>query len=335
MAAPRPRSVTLACLYAGLGAAFLFMSLLSVLWDWGSIALQEQIADVLDEQPLSGLGLDVQTVLDGLRWVLLAGVVASIAGMVFAVFAFRGDRGSQIGLTVLCGLAALTFLASGLVGFLPALIAVVCIALLWNADSRRFFTGEEQPLELGAAPAVRQQPPAAPHQPSPAAPPAGGWSGPPAPAPAQLPPYLPARRPASVTLSLLLTGIGAALVAGFGTLSLLVVTLGREEYERTLNEQGFMQDVLRSSRISADDAIAIITWSAVAWVVLALIALAVTLWAAARRSPAARKALFALSVVTLVVSVLFFPLGLLWTAAAIVVLVQVSKPDAKAWFSAA
>ncbi|MFD1859313.1 hypothetical protein EHW97_02040 [Aeromicrobium camelliae] len=334
MAAPRPRSVTLACLYAGIGAAFLFMSLLSVLWDWGSIALQDQIADVLDQQPLAGLELDVQTVLDGLRWVLLAGVVASIAGMVFAVFAFRGDRGSQIGLTVLCGLAALTFLASGLVGFLPALIAVVCIALLWNADSRRFFAGEEQPLELGAAPAVRQQP-SAPQTAHPAAPPPGGWSGPPAPAPAQLPPYLPARRPASVTLSLLLTGIGAAVVAGFGALSLLVVTVGRDEYERTLNEQGFMQDVLRSSRMSADDAIAIITWSAVVWVVLALIALAVTLWAATRRSPAARKALFALSIITLVVSVLFFPLGLLWTAAAVVVLVQVSKPDAKAWFGAA
>ncbi|RLV54935.1 hypothetical protein D9V41_14045 [Aeromicrobium phragmitis] len=330
MAAPRPRSVTLACLYAGLGAAFLFTSLLSALWDWGSIALQDQIAAVIEEPPLAGFDLDVQTVLEGLRWVMLAGVVASIAGMVFAVFAFRGDRGSQIGLTVLCSIAALTFLGLGLVGLLPAMVAVACIALLWNAEARRFFSGEEQPLELGAAPAVRQQP----SRPAQSTPPAAPTSGAPAPQPPrQLPPYLPPRRPTSVTLSLVLTGIGAALVAGFGVLALLVVTLGRAEYERTLNEQGLMQDVLRSSGISADDAIAIITWSAAAWVVLALVALAVTLWAATRRSPAARKALFAMSVVTLVVSVLFFPLGLLWTAAAVVVLVQVSKPDAKAWFS--
>lgn len=331
MAAPRPRSVTLACLYAGLGAAFLFLSLLNVLWDWGSITIQEQVAEALRTQPLSGLGLDLQNVLDALRWVLTAVVIGSIAAMVFAVFAFRGDRSSQIGLTVLCGLAALMFLASGLVGLLPAMVAVTCIALLWTPDARRFFAGDEQPLKLGAAPAVRQQRSPAAH-PALQGPGATGSSSSP---PAGPPPYRPGRRPASVTLSLLITGIGSGLAAGFGAITLLVVTLGRAEYERALNEQGTMQDILRSSQISAEDAIAIVTWSSAVWLVLAVVALAVTLWAATRRSPGARKALFAMSVVTLVVSLLFVPFGLLWTAAAIVVIVQVSKPDARAWFASA
>lgn len=320
MAAPRPRSVTLACLYAGAGAAFLFVSLTSVLWDWGSVAMQDQIAEMLQEQPLARLDLSVQSVLAILRWVFLAGVVGSIAGMVFAVFTFRGDRSSRIGLTVLCGLAALTFVGLGLAGLLPAMIAAAIIALLWNREARRFFAGEEPPLELGAAPAVQApRPPAAPSA-------ASSEAVPP-------PPQVGVRRPGSVTLVLLLTGIGAVIVAAFAAVSLLVVTAGRGEYERALSEEGLTQDLLRSSQINADVAIAIITWSAVVWLVLAVAGVAIALWAATQRSVAARRALFTMAVITLVVSVLFFPLGLPWTAAAIVALVQLSKPDAKTWFS--
>ena len=332
MAAPRPRSVTLACLYSGCGAAFAFIILVSQLSSWGSVQMQEQIEQLLAEPPLSAMSLSVDTTLEWLRWMVLAGVVGTIATMVFAVFAFRGDRGSRIGLTVLCALAALLFVTMGLVGILPALLAAMCVGMLWQRESRRYFAGEEPPVELGAAPSVpAQQSSHAPPQVEAPRPPdsAGqGYAHPVLPPPSARP-----GRPKSVTAALLVAGIGSAVVAGVAALLLLTVLVGgRAEVERARQEQGMLSDLIAESGFTVDDLMRLMLVSAAGWLLLSLVGMAVSAWAFAHRSPVARIALVVVCVLTIAASIVFFPVGLPWTAAAVVVIVLAHREEARAWY---
>ncbi|MBM9465269.1 hypothetical protein JL108_17610 [Aeromicrobium sp. YIM 150415] len=329
MAAPRPRSVTLACLYAGCGAAFAFIILVSQLGSWGSIQMQEQIEQLLAEPPLSATSLSVDTTMEWLRWMVLVGVVGTIATMVFAIFAFRGDRGSRIGLTVLCSLAALLFVTMGLVGILPALLAAMCVGMLWQRESRRYFAGEEPPVELGAAPSVTapqsQTPPPVQEQ-RPSA--QQGYAQSVAPAPSAR-----AARPKPVTAALLVTGIGSAMVAGVAALLLLTVFVGgRAEVERAWQDQGMLSDMIAESGFTVDDLMRLMLVSAAGWLLLSLVGMAVTAWAFAHRSPVARIALVVVCVLTIAASIVFFPVGLPWTAAAVVVIVLAHRQEARAWY---
>lgn len=321
MPAPRPRSVTLACLYAGFGAAFGFVSLVSLLGGWGSVEMQDQIGDVLSEPPLASSDLSVDYVLDVLRWVAMAGVVACIAAMVFAIFAFRGDRGSRLGLTVLCALAAAVFLMLGLYGIIPAMLAVTCIVLLWTRDARAYFSGEEPPVQLGAAPSVTEQP----------RPEHAVMTQQPLPSTPSLP-SAPDRRPRSVVAALVITMVGSVLVAGLGGLTLLSVLVGRAELERSWEQPGLTRDLAQASGLSLDDMIRVMVAFAVGWLVLCLVGMIVAFWGLMSRSPAARIGLLVMTIVSLVVSLLFFPVGLPVSIAAVVVLVQLNKADARAWY---
>ncbi|OUZ12894.1 hypothetical protein BHE97_00035 [Aeromicrobium sp. PE09-221] len=333
MAAPRPRSVTLACLYSGCGAAFVFIILVSQLGSWGSVQMQEQIEQLLAEPPLSATSLSVDTTLEWLRWMVLIGVVGTIATMVFAVFAFRGDRGSRIGLTVLCSLAALLFVTMGLVGILPALLAAMCVGMLWQRESRQYFAGEEPPVELGATPSV-------PAQQSPHAPPQITAQRPQASSAHQgyaqtMPPPPSARsaRPKSVTAALLVTGVGSAVVAGVAALLLLTVLVGgRAEVERAWQQQGMVSELIAESGFTVDDLMRLMIVSAAGWLLLSLVGMAVTAWAFAQRSPIARIALVVVCVLTIAVSIVFFPVGLPWTAAAVAVIVLAHREEARAWY---
>ncbi len=325
--------MTLACLYSGFGAAFGFILLVSQLGSWGTVQMQEQIEQLLAEPPLSATSLTVDTTLEWLRWMVMAGVVGTIATMVFAVFAFRGDRGSRIGLTVLCALAALFFVTMGLAGILPAMLAALCVGLLWQRESRQYFAGEEPPVELGAAPSVGARPsidaprPGQAQQPPAAMPPRG-----------QIPP-MPAghpgagARPRSVSAALLITGIGSAFVAGISGLLLLSIALGgRAEVERAWQEQGMLSELIAESGFTVDDLMRLMLVSAAGWLLLSLIGMAVTVWAFVHRAPIARVALVVVCVLTIAASIVFFPVGLPWTAAAIVVIVLAHRGDARGWY---
>jgi len=311
MAATRPRSVTLACLYAGVGAAFGFVSLVSLLGSWGSVEMQDQVQRLLSEPPLKGSDLSVDRVLSALRWAAMAGVAVCVATMVFAVFTFRGDRGSRIGLTVLCGVAAVAFVTLGLYGVIPAMLAVTCIVLLWTRDARAYFSGEEPPVRLGAAPSVtaRSEESSVP-----------------------VPPSVD-RRPTSVVTVLLIMLIGSTLAGGLGALSLLSVLLGRGELERSWERPGIARDLVEASGLSLDDMIRMITLFSAVWVVLSAIGVLVALWASLSRSPRARVGLFAMTIVSLAASLAFFPVGLPVSVAAIVVLVQLNKAETRVWYA--
>lgn len=326
MTPARPRTVTLACVYAGLGASIVLLYLLSVLSNWGSLELQEQWESALESEALVSAGMSVDSIMDVLWWILTAMVVASISAVVFAIYAAKGHRASRIGLTVLCSAAALLFVSAGLVGILPAVLALGCVAMLWSRDARAFYAvGGQPPVQLGAEPAV----PAAAGEASPVvpAPPAG-----------QLPPSgasalpVPGQRPASVMVAVAVTGIGSLVAAGGALLMLLVTTVLREDYRAVLAEPGFARDVIEASGMTADDVIEIALVLSVVWLIASVAGLVAASFAL-RSGPTGRLLLTATSVVTLVLGVVAIPLGVVWIGAAIAVLVLVNRPDAKAWFS--
>ncbi len=130
----------MACVFVGLTSVIVFGSLTSALSNWGSIELQDAVRDALRDPALDGVNLSVAEVVEWLRRAAYVVVFLSIAGVVFAVFAARGHRGSRIYLTVMCGLAFVGFVVvGGLAGLLPAALAVVCATQLWSADSRAWF----------------------------------------------------------------------------------------------------------------------------------------------------------------------------------------------------
>lgn len=351
MSTPRPRSVTMASLYAGFGGFLIFVIVLSTLWDWGSVGLQEQVQALLDEQPFNSDNVSVDAALTALRWALTGVLVASIATMVFAAYTWRGHAGSRIGLTILCSLAVLTFIVAPPYGIFPAALAGLCIYLLWNSDARHYFAviNGKEPITLGAQPAVAlrkeaQRDHSNPVAQSHPAPPTDATSAGAEPAAEGLPAYdryqpvatsdspgQSAKRPGIVTAALLLTLLSSGLVMVFGALTFLVATLMRDTYIETLNEPGMVSDLLRQSEISPEQAVSVVAIAAALWVILSVAGLSAAIYGFSRR-PSARVLLIVMSFITVAVSLIFVPLGLLWTIAAVVVLVQLFSRRARAWY---
>ena len=82
---------------------------------------------------------DRETLAEVLRWLLTVVAVLAVATVVFGIFAARGHGPSRIALTVLVPAGGLSWLVSGWLGLLPALLAVGCVVLLWLPDSRAWY----------------------------------------------------------------------------------------------------------------------------------------------------------------------------------------------------
>jgi len=149
MSAPRPRSVTLASIYAGLTAVVMLMSFMDLATNWGSLEVQRTLEATLESASLPE-GITVATLLPFVRTMGIIGSFFALMGLVFAVFTARGDRGSRIGLTVLCGLGLVVFMASGVAGLIPATLAMLVLMLLWSKPSREWFAlvNSTEPLNL-------------------------------------------------------------------------------------------------------------------------------------------------------------------------------------------
>ncbi|SKB07847.1 hypothetical protein [Aeromicrobium choanae] len=338
MSTPRPRSVTLACVYGGLGGVLATVALYEALAGWGSIEVQEAL-----RQGLEPLGADPDAVLPTLRWVVMALLVGSIAATVFSFFTARGHQSSRIGLSVLAGLGAAGFLATGVAGLLPAILGLLIVYLLWTAPAREWFAvmNGRTPLSLGTAPSV----PSAPTPFTPAGQP--GAPGQPAQPgqPVQPPPYDPAQhatvpqpgalppggRPRPVGLALLISGIAYLVGAlGSGVVLLALVAL-RDEVTKQYEQNDLLQRQLDSAGITAGEMVTLGTWLFGGWLVISLLGLGATAWAASG-APTGWWALVVVSVVTAGFAALGLPVGLVWILGAIVVIVQLSRPEAKAWF---
>ncbi len=143
--APRPRQVTLAGLIAGLGSLLVLGSIFTVMVDWGSASIREDVEDALDSAPFGSTNISVDTALEMVRIMLMVFAAGCVAAVVLAIYTVRRHRSARVGLTVLASAWALVSLALGLAGLLLAAVAVGCVVLLWSAEARTWFASETPP----------------------------------------------------------------------------------------------------------------------------------------------------------------------------------------------
>lgn len=330
MSTPRPRSVTLGCVYGGLGGAITAVLLIQALSNWGSIAMQDALHAGFEKV---GSDVDVAAILTPLRWLATVLLIASIAAAVFAVYAARGHQASRIGLSVLAALACLGSLLSGLTGVFTAVISALVVYLLWSAPARHWYAvvNGKVPLSLGVEPSGTTPTPVVsppsydlprpvPHQPGTVAP----------------PPYDPtaqrAARPRPVTIALAVAGIGSIIGAVLSALALVLVVALRAPIVDQYAASPFLRDQLESSGMSAEQVVTLATWLFGAWLAVSVLGLVAVAWAATGR----RSGWWALVVTAVVVAgtaALGLPLGAVWIVGAIVVVVQITRPEARAWYS--
>lgn len=326
---PRPRSVTLGCIYGGLGGVLATVTLFQTLQTWGSLEMQEAVESGLQQL---GASADVETLLPTLRWIAMGLLVAAIAATVFSFHAARGHQASRIGLTVLAAMAGLTFAMSGVAGLLPAIMAGLIIYLLWSASARQWYAvvNGKTPLSLGTSPSVTAGGPA--NRDLPAPPPYDPAMHPDHP-PSQLTQSTPQRagRPRPVWLALLIAGLGSAVGFLGSGLTLLVLVVLRDEMIDQYSSNELLKNQLESAGLTADQMVTVGTWLFSGWVVVSLLGLVATAWAATGRM-AGWWALLAVSVLTAGLAAPALPIGLVWILGAIIVIVQLSRPETKAWF---
>ncbi|MGJ9412620.1 hypothetical protein ACHAAC_07900 [Aeromicrobium sp. CF4.19] len=349
----RPLPVTMACFFVIFSSVLIVVNLASALSQWGSLDMQESLRDMLATEPLASMDIAMDDLLGLLEILAQVVIVLAIAAGVFAVYVIRGHEPSRWILSGMLVLAGVMFAATGLVGILPGVMAFVAAAVLWTQDSRQWFAAKNgrppvqartrggaaarpDPFATATAPpeaSAPVHPSTSPHPAQPAPSHQGVAQQPGATGP---PPVDPARRPRPVTVAVWVAGASSAAVAGLCGLGLLAVLVGGDLYREALEQPGFLQDYLSSSGWSAEGFLTFMQAAFGGFLVLGLVGLAVALWARTGH-PVARGALVAMSILTLVVSVVatlgFIPFNLLTGAAAIVVLVQLRNPLARAWFA--
>lgn len=156
----RPHKVTTACLVAGMGSVLVLLSVFASLSTWGSLETRQQVQEAVANAPFD-VG-DVDTVLGWLRVALMGVAAMAAAGIVLAIFTAQRHRGARVALSVLAGLSALAFLATGAYGILPAAVTAFSIVYLWSKESRAWFAGEtgtssSDPLEPGGTGGVHSR----------------------------------------------------------------------------------------------------------------------------------------------------------------------------------
>lgn len=350
----------MACLFVGVSCVILLFGVGSTLSDWGSIETREAVAKALSGGALSGVDLEVSEVLVWLRWVLMAAAAIASAGIIFAIYTAKGHQPSRIILTVLCGFASLLFLAGGLWGLLPAAFSIGCGFYLWSAESRRWFAvknGKEIAESPRGAYADRTAvsgggtdgsgtdasgDPFASHH--------GGRGHGNAPEANGAPVAYPAaaaeradvalsdrrrERPKSVLYACWATIGLSALVAFVCGVNAVAYLVSPDSYASLIEDQPLLRDSGVLEQLGTDVAgfaQLIGTVCAVA-TVLAVFGIASAIYALTGK-PAGRMALLVISWITLAASVLAFPVGLPWTAAAIAVVVVLLRAENKSWFHA-
>jgi hypothetical protein len=358
-AVKRPPLLTGACLYLGLLSTVISIRAVTVVSTWNAENRAADVAFALRALRDAGLGADgAETFYRGFVTVL---AVLAAAGAVFAVFTAKGDRASRVGMTVTIGFAGLATFAGALgTTFFMAMLgalAVVFTIRLWTGEIRTYFrtlaghpppppktpkpskapTAPTSPTSGGDPFAPAPQAPAAPVHPAQAQAPAPGATTATQPwPPTHLPPgYGPPRGreplPKPVSVVVWTTMIGSIVAAGFAALMLLIVLVGGITYDAIVEQGGPGADMI-GSESDFDRALAFITALSSVAVVLGLAGIA-----AATRALVKRRAggvpLFVMAVVTFIVSLVGFPIGLPWTVLAVIAIVQLRKPEAKAWFA--
>ena len=312
-AAPqRPPLLVAVCTYIGVVCAIQGLTAASTVSAWTSIDGQANRKSLIDA--LVRNGLTRTSAETSYRSFLI--VVAGVAAMcvVLAVYTAKSHRVSRTALTVL----AVPVAAFGAIGpFLSqvqAIFLLVCVAQLWSADIRRHFRGE--------APSVRAPRPT----------PVAAVVRPVQPLPAGVPAPTRKALPQPVTVAAWTGLIGSLIVTAVSALELVVLVAMRDTYRQAIRDSNFMTDLVRQSDMDIDTLIRISTIIAAVLLVLGVVGLLASIALLAGRREGGIT-LLVMASISCVVSILGFPIGLPWTAAAIVVIVQLRKPESRAWFT--
>jgi hypothetical protein len=255
------------------GSLLLLASVYERLTTLRSLESRTSIQQFLSRPPGSDLGLGLESVLDLIRVVAMAGGALAVAAAILGFHVLKRNRGARVGLAVLAVPLFLAGTATG--GFLAALVAA-SIAMLWLPPAREWFTGRP-----ARAPEQQRPPPPpvsapAPPPPASATPPpfagygeAGSW---PPPAPYAAAPGRPAGtrdpgRPGSVLAACVITWACCALAAMFGVLLVMVLSVDSDGLFAELHRQNpqLSRDVSDSTLESTAWASGVVSvvWSAV------------------------------------------------------------------------
>ncbi len=320
-AAPRPRVVTLACLFVGFSAFVLLLYLIQALSNWGTIEMQDALQPALKELRGDGFDLTMGELLGTLRWIGLGSVLLLVAALVFSVFAARGDRLSRIGVTVLAIITGMVYLAFGVLGFVQGLFLLAAAYFLWSPEARQWYAARQAPA--GEARPVED-----------ATPVANPWAAPDPSVPtveAPAPPTATGHRPGAVLAAGLVTMIGSALAGGISCIYLVVYGVAREEYVRVVQDGPFA-DWFSAGELQ--DAMRAMFWASLVMLPLAVAGLAAGISLLARLR-VGRAATLALSWITAAAGVVLVPFGLLGTGAAVAVIVLLNRDESRAWTAGA
>jgi len=315
---PRPRQVTTASVVAVASSVLLVLSLADTLGRLRTAEARRSIAEVLADPPADGMGVSVEQVLAGLRWLVYGGGVLAAVTLVLAVFVAQRHRGARIWFTVAAVLLLVTLPVAGLM----PLFLVLAAGMMWSRPARDWYAGRAAAPEPSAArapfPPPPSAPPAATSPTTPSAPASGPFPAPAAGAAAPSPsgpwptpfpgagahPYAGAvssfRRPVTVTVAVVLTCISAAVTA-LGAL-LLMVVLARDtgEFIRRYEESSPGRPEVQLTH----DQLLAIGWALAAALLLwCLVAILLAVFAL-RRSQGARIGLVVSAVLTAAVSLL-------------------------------
>lgn len=334
----RPPMLAAACAYLGGLAAIQSIRAMVLVSTWNAENGADKVAPLL--RALRDGGMSQASAESAYKVFLTVLAVLAAAGVVFAVYTARGDRASRVGLTVVMTLVGIFFFLGATGGsFFDAVIGALAIAFtvrLWTGESKAWFralrTGEPMVLpvkkpskraaEKAAAPAAAVvEPVAGPAQPvHPVHP---GCTDPQVHAGSE-------RLPKSVSVAGWVTLVGSIVVGGMSALALLTLGLIGNDYESLMRDSPF-SDRLVDSGMDYDQlyrASLLVSGLCVALSIGGIAASSLTL----ARKRSAGVFLFVMAVVTTITSIVFFPVGLPWTAASIVVIVQLRKPESKRWF---
>ena len=316
---PRPSVVTLACIFVAVTAFLTLTELVTALMDWATVDMQAWLRPILRQLAAAGAVVTMAEVLRYLRWFFLAMVPFSVAAMVFAIYALRGDRTARLMTTILAVAAGIVSLPIGVFGVLQAAMLFLAAGALWTSEARRWYRGEPPqavpstvedagPLVAGAgASDIDTDEPEA--------------------LPAAAAPTTPTARPTSVMTAGLVTILGSLGAGGFAVIFLAVYTFARAAYVEAV-KTGPFRGMLTERELEL--AMQLSFWVSVVVLPLAIAGvLAGTALLARRRI--GRTATLWWAWLTAALGLVMIPVGLVATAGAGAVIVLLRRDDARRW----
>lgn len=314
---PRPSVVTLACVFVAVTAFLTLTELITALMDWATVDMQTWLRPILRQLAAAGAVVSMAEVLRYLRWFFLAMVPFSVAAMVFAIYALRGDRIARVMTTILAVAAGFVSLPIGVFGVLQATMLFLAAGALWTSEARRWYRGEPAAEVVVPSADIEAQPSETDATP-PASLPAGTE-------PAEL--RTRPTRPTSVMTAGLLTILGSLGAAGLAGIFLAVYTFARPAYVEAV-KTGPFGDLLTEQELEL--AMQVSYWASVVVLPLAIAGILGGIALLARRR-IGRTATLWWAWTTAVLGLVMLPVGLLATAGAGAVIMLLLRDDARRW----